>query len=63
MGKVETLTIEKNKGKPLHKKKVTRAKAPQRRGMFLDRRVKMCMHAENRNIGNTTKLNVYISSV
>lgn len=50
MGKLETLTIEKSKGKSLYKKKVTRAKAPKRTDMLLDIHVKMCMHAENRNM-------------
>ena len=50
LGKLETLTIEKSKDKSLYKKKVTRAKAPKRTDMLLDIHVKMCMHAENRNM-------------
>ena len=50
MGKVETLTIEKSKGKSLYKKEVKHAKAPKRTDIFLDRHVKMCMHAEKRII-------------
>lgn len=55
LGNVETLTIEKNKGQSLKKKKATCAKAQKRPDTFLDRHVKMCVCAEYRNTHKNTK--------
>ena len=49
------LTIEKNKGQSLKKKKATCAKAQKRPDMFLDTHVKMCVCAEYRNTHKNTK--------